>query len=201
MLTEAHGGKLMMHHPPGIVPPGGTHLLVDLFESKQLDDLRYVEEICTRAAQATGATVISGHFHHFGEGCGVSGMILLAESHLSIHTWPENQLATVDIYVCGECDATHALPILKDGFSAVRMNVSEHRRGIETNVEYRIRIKPRDHPHPEDERFVIQNLTYKLTLTPETATGFPTKLDAETALRQMPNVAGYGQAIVEEFTK
>jgi hypothetical protein len=40
-----------------------------------------------------------------------------------------------------------------------------------------------------------------LTLTPETATGFPTKLDAETALRQMPNVAGYGQAIVEEFTK
>jgi S-adenosylmethionine decarboxylase len=199
LSSNDHGEKSSMYKPPGIVPPGGTHLFVDLFEANQLDDIRVVEEICTRAAQATGATVIRGNFHHFGDGCGISGVVLLAESHLAIHTWPEEHLATVDIYVCGTCQAANAIPILRDGFSAMRLKVSEHRRGLETEVHYRIRISP-SRPQ-QDEHFVIQTSAYSMTLSPESATSFTTRMDAENALRAMPNLGAHGHAVVEEFPK
>jgi len=109
----------LAHHPPGVVPPGGTHLLLDLHGCRRSDDLDYVKRVCTEAAVATGATVIGEHFHHFGDGCGVSGVVLLAESHLSIHTWPEHQFVSADVYVCGTCDAEKAFPVLVKGFEAV----------------------------------------------------------------------------------
>lgn len=183
------------HQPPGVVPPGGTHLFVDLFGADQLDDIRHVQAICTRAAQTTGATVLRGEFHHFGEGCGISGVILLAESHLSIHTWPENHLATIDIYVCGNCVASNAVPVLKEGFAARQMNVSEHRRGIEADVRYRIRIRP--HQPNQDEHFVIQNANYTMTKMADFATSFATMKEARDALLLMPSMHGHGSAIVE----
>ncbi len=108
----------MAHHPPGVVPPGGTHILIDLHGCRRSDDLDYVKQVCIEAAVATGATVIGENFHHFGEGCGVSGVVVLAESHLSIHTWPEQGFVSADVYVCGTCEAERAFPVLVQRFEA-----------------------------------------------------------------------------------
>jgi S-adenosylmethionine decarboxylase len=97
----------------------GRHILAD-FHGVQVALLKNVHalEIYIReAAACSGATVLSCHFHRFGEGQGVSGVAILAESHISIHTWPELEFAALDIYMCGTLDpnlaAHHLLRELK----------------------------------------------------------------------------------------
>jgi S-adenosylmethionine decarboxylase len=108
----------------------GSHLIIDLWDAHRLSDLEHVDRVLRQAAADTGATILHGHFHHFGEGCGVSGVLVLAESHVSIHTWPERGYAALDIFVCGGCDAYRALPALKAGFSPGRVQLAEHKRGL-----------------------------------------------------------------------
>jgi S-adenosylmethionine decarboxylase len=98
----------------------GTHLLIDLrrADPELLASPVDVEHILRQAAAATGATILSGHFHHFGEGSGVTGVLILAESHISIHTWPEFEMAAVDIFVCGDCNPWRAEPVIREGFCA-----------------------------------------------------------------------------------
>jgi S-adenosylmethionine decarboxylase len=108
----------------------GTHLIIDLWGAKRLDDPAHIDEVLREAAIATGATILHGHFHHFSPNGGVSGVLVLAESHVSIHTWPERDFAALDIFVCGACNPYNALPVLKRGFAAERMLLSEHRRGL-----------------------------------------------------------------------
>lgn len=110
----------------------GTHLLVELWDcsSEALSDPEEVEAVLRRAASATGATIISGHFHHFGPNSGVTGVLVLSESHLSIHSWPELAYAALDVFVCGDCDPRKAVPELQSGFSAQRIQVFEQLRGI-----------------------------------------------------------------------
>jgi S-adenosylmethionine decarboxylase len=108
----------------------GSHLIIDLWDARRLGDLEHVDRVLRQAALDTGATILHGHFHHFGEGCGVSGVLVLAESHVSIHTWPERGYAALDIFVCGGCDAYRALPALKAGFSPGRVQLAEHKRGL-----------------------------------------------------------------------
>lgn len=108
----------------------GTHLIIDLWDAGNLGDTGHVDRVLRRAAADTGATILHGHFHHFGEGCGVSGVLVLAESHVSIHTWPERGYAALDIFVCGGCDPYRALPALKAGFSPGRVQLAEHKRGL-----------------------------------------------------------------------
>jgi S-adenosylmethionine decarboxylase len=108
----------------------GTHLIVDLWGAKHLGDPGHINDVLREAAEATGATVLHGHFHHFGPGQGVSGVLVLAESHVSIHTWPERDFAAVDIFVCGACNAYAAVPALKRGFAPERVTLAEHKRGL-----------------------------------------------------------------------
>jgi S-adenosylmethionine decarboxylase len=61
----------------------------------------------------------------------VSGVLVLAESHVSIHTWPEKSYAALDIFVCGVCDPYLAIPVLKRGFLPERVQLAEHRRGMQ----------------------------------------------------------------------
>lgn len=103
--------------------PAGTHLIVDIHTEVSLSDVEGVRECLERAAQACGAKVLGYNFHHFGEGAGVTGVVLLAESHISIHTWPEFQFAAVDIFMCGACDPHGALPVLRDFFKSDRIHV------------------------------------------------------------------------------
>lgn len=79
----------------------GTHLLADLFDCDHLDDEARIEAALRAAVTAANATLIDLKVHGFGTGQGVTGVALLAESHISIHTWPERDYAAIDIFLCG----------------------------------------------------------------------------------------------------
>jgi S-adenosylmethionine decarboxylase len=87
----------------GSFQPTGQHLLADLngIAAEKLNNPVDIELMLLEAARAAGATILSSYFHHFGANLGVTGVVLLAESHISIHTWPECGFAAVDIFMCG----------------------------------------------------------------------------------------------------
>ncbi|MBN9548646.1 MAG: adenosylmethionine decarboxylase [Alphaproteobacteria bacterium] len=107
----------------------GVHLLVDFRECRDLRDVEGIERALREAAAACDATVLDVMLHNFGEGGGITGVALLAESHISIHTWPETGYAAIDIFMCGRCDPRRALPVLDRWFSPGRRRITEHQRG------------------------------------------------------------------------
>jgi S-adenosylmethionine decarboxylase len=82
-----------------------------------------------RAAEAAGATLIHLHMHRFPASGGVSGVAILAEPHISIHTWPERGYAALDIFMCGACDPHRAIPALQEAFAPGRIEVRNYVRG------------------------------------------------------------------------
>ncbi len=110
----------------------GMHLLVDLWGASNLADPELIDRSLRAAAIAAGATILHSHFHHFSPNGGVSGVVVLAESHISIHTWPERDFAAVDIFMCGECDPYLSIPVLRAAFKPSTVNVDEQRRGLVT---------------------------------------------------------------------
>ena len=107
----------------------GTHLLVDLWGATNLADPSLIDAALRDAAIRAGATILHSHFHHFTPNGGVSGVVVLAESHISIHTWPERNFAAVDIFMCGACDPHDAVPVLRNAFNPERVVLDEQRRG------------------------------------------------------------------------
>ncbi len=94
----------------------GSHILIEqLGVISQLNG-KALDDTLRNSAIAAGATVLQSHFHHFGDNCGYTGVIMLAESHISIHTWPEKNYAAIDIFMCGECEVLKALGYLKTQF-------------------------------------------------------------------------------------
>ena len=77
-----------------------------------LRDASALDALLCAAARAAGATVLASHFQHFGSGGGVTGVVLLAESHMSLHTWPESGFAAADIFMCGDADPRVAIDLL-----------------------------------------------------------------------------------------
>ncbi len=100
--------------------PLGTHLLADLsgVAATPLRDCVALESLLRRAASEAGAQVLHGHFHSFGAEAGVTGVLLLAESHISIHTWPEAGFAAVDIFMCGAAKPQAALDMIASALQA-----------------------------------------------------------------------------------
>lgn len=82
----------------------GLHLIGDLYgclcDRRLMLDAAYLEGFCKERVAAVGLTSVGSLFHSFGKDCGVTGVVVLAESHLSIHTWPESGYVTLDVYVC-----------------------------------------------------------------------------------------------------
>ncbi len=107
----------------------GTHLLVDLWGASRLGDPAHIDAALRCSAIAAGATILHSHFHHFTPNGGVSGVVVLAESHISIHTWPEREFAAIDIFMCGACNPHLAIPVLQAAFSPTRVDLDEQRRG------------------------------------------------------------------------
>jgi len=107
----------------------GIHLLLDLWEAKHLDDIKHIEEAMRHCVNACGATLLHIHLHHFSSGGGVSGVAVLAESHMSVHTWPERDYAAFDLFMCGDARPENAIPVLKRAFCPGRMEVKEALRG------------------------------------------------------------------------
>jgi S-adenosylmethionine decarboxylase len=91
------------------------HLLADFFgvAKDKLSCAASIESLLREGAANTGATVLFDHFHTFGIGQGITGVLLLAESHISIHTWPEDGFAAADIFMCGNAEPQHALAVLQ----------------------------------------------------------------------------------------
>ncbi len=91
----------------------GIHLIADLAGGQGLGDPARIEAVLRAAAAAARVSIIGMNLHHFGPEMGVTGVALLAESHISIHTWPEEGLSAVDIFVCGDGgDARAALNVI-----------------------------------------------------------------------------------------
>jgi len=106
----------------------GVHLIVDLHDAKRLDDIEHIEATLRRCVDAAQATLLHMHLHHF-QPSGVSGVAVLAESHISIHTWPEAGYAALDVFMCGSADPDKCIPVLREAFSAKRVGVNELLRG------------------------------------------------------------------------
>jgi len=96
--------------------PLGHHLIADLDCAQGLDDVALIEATLRAAAEAARVTLLDIRLHHFGKGQGVTGVALLAESHISIHSWPEHGVAAIDIFVCGsKADAEAGLRVIEQG--------------------------------------------------------------------------------------
>jgi S-adenosylmethionine decarboxylase len=108
----------------------GVHLIVDLHGAKGLDDIDLVESTLRRCVDAARATLLHIHVHHF-QPNGISGVAVLAESHISIHTWPDANYAALDVFMCGKANPDACVPVLREAFQAARVEVNEILRGRE----------------------------------------------------------------------
>jgi spermidine synthase len=108
----------------------GNHILVEFMNCDPhiMNDVAAIERDMVGAAQKAGATVINSTFHHFSP-YGVSGVVVIQESHLAIHTWPEYGYAAVDLFTCGEMDAWISFDFLKECFGAKSYSALEMKRG------------------------------------------------------------------------
>ncbi|HET8729289.1 MAG TPA: adenosylmethionine decarboxylase [Alphaproteobacteria bacterium] len=107
----------------------GTHLIIDLWGAERLDELDHVEKTLVEAVEEAGATLLHIHLHHFTPNGGVSGVAVLAESHISIHSWPERGYAALDVFMCGDAAPEKAIPVLRRAFRPAEIVVSNLLRG------------------------------------------------------------------------
>lgn len=122
----------------------GKHILAEFYDCKReiLNDVKKIEKIMVEAVNVIKATIVSRGFHKYNPH-GVSGVVVIAESHLSIHTWPEYNFASVDVYTCGETiDPWSAYEYLNKKLKAKKSNVLEIKRGIITPNNLMIKHKP-----------------------------------------------------------
>jgi len=122
----------------------GKQLIVELYgcDSTQINDLKNVENTMLEAARVAKATVIEHKFHKFAPH-GISGVLIIAESHFAIHTWPEFGYCAVDIFTCGDLtDNSAALDVMKAGFKASYYSAIEMKRGLLNLPDDQIKHKP-----------------------------------------------------------
>jgi len=124
----------------------GRHILLELKDCnlEVLNDLDYLENCLCETAEEIGATVVNKAFYQFSP-YGVSGVVVVAESHLCVHTWPEYGYASVDIFTCGNSiDPREAIDLLVEKFEAKSSSFAELCRGILEGDSVRCEIKQED---------------------------------------------------------
>jgi len=122
----------------------GQHVLAEFFECDPniLNNIDMVEKLMTEAALECGATIVQKCFHMFNP-YGVSGVVIIAESHLAIHTWPELGYAAVDLFTCGDkCDPKVSYEYLKKMFNSRNASYTELKRGIIDSGTQKVAEKP-----------------------------------------------------------
>ncbi len=118
----------------------GKHLLVEFYncDAEILKNVDQVEQLMNQAADACGATIVQSSFHQF-EPWGVSGVVVISESHLAIHTWPEYRYASVDLFTCGDTvDPMVAYHHLKNSLSAKAAEIQKINRGNVDLIQRRL---------------------------------------------------------------
>ena len=110
----------------------GRHLIIDLHDvsGPLLADLPLIKRTLTEAARIAGATLLNIDLHRFEPNGGISGVAVLAESHISIHTWPERGYAAIDAFMCGNARPERAIKVLQDAFGPGHIQINELKRGM-----------------------------------------------------------------------
>ena len=104
--------------------------MIDFWEAKNLTNRITVENALREAAISANATAINLQLNQYSENGGISGILVLAESHISIHTWPERSFAAIDIFMCGVCNPYACIAVLKKAFEPGNTTLLERRRGF-----------------------------------------------------------------------
>lgn len=108
----------------------GKHVILELYDcpAPLLSDPELAETFMSNAAEAMQATIVLRTFHHFAP-MGVSGVVVIQESHLTIHTWPEHGYAAIDIFTCGDIQLEKGIQYLEKQFQAGKKEVKFLERG------------------------------------------------------------------------
>lgn len=114
-----------------MVEPGGTHIIVDYWgvDSNKLTSCVEIDDILRASATIAGATVLSSKYHSFGDGFGITGVLMLQESHITLHTWSESGYCALDIFMCGNSKPEEALKVLDSYFIHSHKKVQIIKRG------------------------------------------------------------------------
>lgn len=107
----------------------GTHLIIEVKGASGLDDKARIERAFRDCITATGSTLLHLHLHRF-QPHGVSGVAVLAESHITVHTWPELGYGAFDVFMCGKADPWKAVDVLARAFETRDIEVKELSRGL-----------------------------------------------------------------------
>ena len=108
----------------------GVHLILDFWKAKNLDNLKLIESSLRKCVTVSGATLLDIKLHHFTPNNGITGVAILSESHISIHTWPEREYAAVDIFMCGQTHPEKSIDILSKAFETEEVKIIKHLRGV-----------------------------------------------------------------------
>ena len=107
----------------------GVHLVVEFWQAKNLNSLKVIEKALKEAVVASGSNLLNLYLHQF-KPKGVSGVAVVSESHISIHTWPEEKYAAIDIFTCGKTQPYRALEVLKKYLKPKEISITEVKRGV-----------------------------------------------------------------------
>lgn len=107
----------------------GVHLILEFWGARNIDSVKKIEQAFKDAIEASQVTLLNIDLHKFSPQ-GVSGVAIIAESHLSVHTWPEYKYAAFDVFMCGDKDPYKAVTVLKRAFKPTKVEIIEIKRGI-----------------------------------------------------------------------
>ena len=127
-LMNNNRQKGALHRRPDGVQYAGTHLFVDMWGAKNTDDKEAIRNGILQAIEDSHATLLKMDLSDFGEHAGVTAFAILAESHICVNTWFEEQMVAIDVFFCAGLDPHLCIPALQAVFQAERVQVSEHKR-------------------------------------------------------------------------
>lgn len=131
-------GEPTASYPAHLTTALGQHLIIDMHGATHLTDIDHIERTLRHCVDVCGATLLNLYLHRFPAVTGltgVTGVAVLAESHISIHTWPEHDYAALDIFVCGVLSPEPAIALLKQAFATDSVTIIRHRRGMMSQAE------------------------------------------------------------------
>ena len=120
----------------------GKHIIIECEGRHAHLSEEQLDAILCRAAKAAGASVLSSHFHRFGPQQGITGVLVLAESHITVHTWPEHNYAAFDVFMCGDCDPDKAVEVITRAASSTQVTTNSIIRGIGNDKNEALALDP-----------------------------------------------------------
>ena len=108
----------------------GSHLIIDLWNTRFDNKINTLKKIIKKSVLIANATMLHIHLHRFGKEEGISGVAILAESHISVHTWPERDYIAFDIFMCGDTKPKEAAQYLIDTLKPKKNKITNLRRGV-----------------------------------------------------------------------